>query len=59
MWLVVIDGDMEGMKKYVNEVVGIGEDKFFLFVLVIIGRDFMIVSDINEGGVMKLKEVSE
>ncbi|VBB76106.1 Putative ABC transporter [Podospora comata] len=59
MWLAVIDGDMEGMKKYVNEVAGIGEDKFPLFASAITGRDFMIVSDTNEGGVMKPKEASE
>lgn len=44
MWLAVIDGDMDGMKKYVNEVAGIGEDKFQLFASAITGRDFSVVS---------------
>ncbi|KAK0739946.1 ABC1 family-domain-containing protein [Apiosordaria backusii] len=62
MWLAVIDGDMEGMKKYVNEVAGIGEDKFPLFASAITGRDFSIVSAASEGGgggVMKPKEANE
>ncbi|KAK4191484.1 ABC1 family-domain-containing protein [Podospora australis] len=55
MWLAVIDGDMEGMKKYVNEVAGIGEDKFPLFASAITGRDFSIVSK----DITKPKEASE
>lgn len=37
MWFVVIDGDMECMKKYVYDVVGIIDEDFFFFVFVIIG----------------------
>ncbi|KAL2258211.1 hypothetical protein VTK26DRAFT_8571 [Humicola hyalothermophila] len=44
MWLAVIDGDMERMKKYVGEVAGVGEDKFPLFASAITGRDFSVVS---------------
>lgn len=55
MWLAVIDGDMERMKKYVGEVAGIGEDKFPLFASAITGRDFSVVSS----SIMKPKEESE
>ncbi|KAK3377923.1 ABC1 family-domain-containing protein [Podospora didyma] len=44
MWLAIIDGDIPRMKKYVQEVAGIGEDKFPLFASAITGRDFTIVS---------------
>ncbi|KAH6627089.1 ABC1 family-domain-containing protein [Chaetomium sp. MPI-SDFR-AT-0129] len=44
MWLAIIDGDIERMKKYVNEVAGIGEDQFPLFASAITGRDFSVVS---------------
>jgi aarF domain-containing kinase len=55
MWLAVIDGDMERMKKYVSEVAGIGEDKFPLFASAITGRDFSVVSS----SIMQPKEASE
>jgi len=55
MWLAIIDGDVERMKKYVNEVAGIGEDKFPLFASAITGRDFSVVSS----SIMKPKEASE
>ncbi|KAL2135389.1 hypothetical protein VTI74DRAFT_8801 [Chaetomium olivicolor] len=55
MWLAIIDGDMERMKKYVTEVAGVGEDKFPLFASAITGRDFSIVSS----SIMKPKEASE
>ncbi|KAL1878785.1 hypothetical protein VTK73DRAFT_7542 [Phialemonium thermophilum] len=44
MWLAIIDGDVERMKKYVKEVAGVGEDKFTLFASAITGRDFSVVS---------------
>ena len=44
MWLAVIDGDMERMKKYTKEVAGIDDDKFPLFASAITGRDFSVVS---------------
>ncbi|KAB5554588.1 ABC1 family-domain-containing protein [Coniochaeta sp. 2T2.1] len=44
MWLAIIDGDVPKMKKYVNEVAGVGEDKFPLFASAITGRDFSVVS---------------
>ena len=43
MWLAVIDGDMERMKKYTHEVAGIDEDKFPLFASAITGRDYSVV----------------
>ncbi|GAB1315116.1 hypothetical protein MFIFM68171_05326 [Madurella fahalii] len=55
MWLAVIDGDMERMKKYVGEVAGVGEDKFQLFASAITGRDFSVVSS----SIMKPKDPSE
>jgi aarF domain-containing kinase len=55
MWLAIIDGDIERMKKYVNEVAGVGEDKFPLFASAITGRDFSIVSS----SITKPKEASE
>lgn len=55
MWLAVIDGDMERMKKYVGEVAGIGEDKFPLFASAITGRDFSVVSS----SILKPREASE
>ncbi|KAK3307966.1 ABC1 family-domain-containing protein [Chaetomium strumarium] len=55
MWLAIIDGDMERMKKYVTEVAGVGEDKFPLFASAITGRDFSIVSS----SIMKPKDPSE
>lgn len=55
MWLAVIDGDMERMKKYVNEVAGVGEDKFQLFASAITGRDFSVVSS----SILKPKDPSE
>ncbi|KXX75883.1 ABC1 family protein MCP2 [Madurella mycetomatis] len=55
MWLAVIDGDMERMKKYVGEVAGIGEDKFQLFASAITGRDFSVVSS----SIMTPKDPSE
>lgn len=44
MWLAIIDGDVERMKKYVKEVAGVDEDKFPLFASAITGRDFSVVS---------------
>ncbi|KAL2196145.1 ABC1 family-domain-containing protein [Corynascus similis CBS 632.67] len=55
MWLAIIDGDMERTKKYVNEVAGVGEDKFPLFASAITGRDFSVVSS----SITKPKEASE
>ncbi|KAK0651561.1 ABC1 family-domain-containing protein [Cercophora newfieldiana] len=55
MWLAIIDGDMERMKKYVVEVSGIDEDKFPLFASAITGRDFSIVAS----SITKPREASE
>ncbi|SPQ20983.1 a803cf2c-02b3-4219-a083-e218533d51de [Thermothielavioides terrestris] len=55
MWLAIIDGDMERMKRYVTEVAGVGEDKFPLFASAITGRDFSVVSS----SILKPKDASE
>ncbi|KAL2019697.1 hypothetical protein VTK56DRAFT_9234 [Thermocarpiscus australiensis] len=55
MWLAIIDGDIERMKKYVGEVAGVGEDKFPLFASAITGRDFSVVSS----SIMKPRDASE
>ncbi|KAI1341359.1 ABC1-domain-containing protein [Xylariaceae sp. FL0016] len=44
MWLAVIDGDMNGMKKYAHEVAGVTEEQFPLFASAITGRDYTVVS---------------
>jgi aarF domain-containing kinase len=44
MWLAVIDGDMDRMRKYANEVAGIGDKEFPLFASAITGRDFSVIS---------------
>lgn len=55
MWLAIIDGDIPKMKKYVNEVAGVGEDKFPLFASAITGRDWSVVQE----SVMKPKSSDE
>lgn len=57
MWLAVIDGDMDRMKKYAHEVAGISEDDFPLFASAITGRDFSIVS--KEGSILKTRTPDE
>ncbi|PKS07785.1 hypothetical protein jhhlp_006393 [Lomentospora prolificans] len=44
MWLAVLDGDMDAMRKYSHEVAGIGDKEFPLFASAITGRDFTVVS---------------
>ncbi|CAJ2502239.1 Uu.00g096330.m01.CDS01 [Anthostomella pinea] len=43
MWLAVIDGDMDRMKKYAHEVAGVTEEQFPLFASAITGRDYTVV----------------
>lgn len=57
MWLAVIDGDMDRMKKYAHEVAGISEEDFPLFASAITGRDFSIVSE--EGSILKTRTPDE
>ncbi|KAK0760204.1 hypothetical protein N5P37_007284 [Trichoderma harzianum] len=57
MWLAVIDGDMDRMKKYAHEVAGISEEDFPLFASAITGRDFSIVS--KEGSILKTRSADE
>ncbi|KAH6655662.1 ABC1 family protein [Truncatella angustata] len=55
MWLAIIDGDIEGMKKYSHEVAGITEQQFPLFASAITGRDYSVVSS----SIMKTKSDDE
>lgn len=57
MWLAVIDGDMDRMKKYAHEVAGIEDKDFPLFASAITGRDFSIVS--NQGSILKTRTSDE
>ncbi|KAI2624062.1 ABC1 family-domain-containing protein [Xylaria nigripes] len=44
MWLAVIDGDMDAMKRHAHDVAGINEEQFPLFASAITGRDYTVVS---------------
>lgn len=57
MWLAVIDGDMDRMKKYSKEVAGITDAEFPLFASAITGRDYSVVS--GEGSVLNTRSPSE
>lgn len=57
LWLAVIDGDMERMKKYSREVAGIDDQDFPLFASAITGRDFSVVS--CEGSILKTRTSDE
>jgi len=43
MWLAVIDGNMDDMKRYAHEVAGVTEEQFPLFASAITGRDFTVI----------------
>ncbi|PNY26361.1 ABC1 family protein MCP2 [Tolypocladium capitatum] len=57
MWLAVIDGDMDRMKKYSKEVAHISDEDFPLFASAITGRDFSVVS--REGSILKTRTADE
>ncbi|KAG6130116.1 hypothetical protein E4U38_004640 [Claviceps purpurea] len=57
MWLAVIDGDMDRMKKYAHEVAGISDRDFPLFASAITGRDFTVVS--KQGSILKSRTAAE
>lgn len=57
MWLAIIDGDIDRMKKYAHEVAGIEDKDFPLFASAITGRDYSIVS--NEGSILKNRTSDE
>ncbi|CRK38434.1 hypothetical protein BN1708_007757 [Verticillium longisporum] len=44
MWLAVIDGDMDRMRRYAKEVAHITDEQFPIFASAITGRDFGILS---------------
>ncbi|KAF3930975.1 hypothetical protein ABW19_dt0207773 [Dactylella cylindrospora] len=41
LWLAVLDGDEQRMRKYASQVAGITDDQFPLFASAITGRDFL------------------
>lgn len=57
MWLAVIDGDMERMRKYAHEVAGITDEDFPLFASAITGRDYSIVR--QQGSILKSRTAEE
>ncbi|KFH44741.1 ABC1 family protein-like protein [Hapsidospora chrysogenum ATCC 11550] len=57
MWLAVIDGDMDRMRKYSREVAGIEDKDFPLFASAITGRDYSVVS--SEGSILKTRTSAE
>ncbi|RBR12520.1 hypothetical protein FVER53590_02654 [Fusarium verticillioides] len=57
MWLAVIDGDMDRMKKYAHEVAGIEDKDFPLFASAITGRDYSIVS--KSGSILETRTADE
>ncbi|KAH7149541.1 ABC1 family-domain-containing protein [Dactylonectria estremocensis] len=57
MWLAVIDGDMDRMKKYAHEVAGITDEDFPLFASAITGRDYSIIS--KEGSILQTRTPDE
>ncbi|CAM1500936.1 Fc.00g100980.m01.CDS01 [Cosmosporella sp. VM-42] len=57
MWLAVIDGDMDRMKKYAHEVAGITDADFPLFASAITGRDYSVVS--RSGSILKTRTPDE
>ncbi|ROW10079.1 hypothetical protein VPNG_06485 [Cytospora leucostoma] len=55
MWLAVIDGDMERMKKHTKDVAGITDEQFPLFASAITGRDYSVL----KSSIMKPKTDDE
>lgn len=50
LWLAVLDGDEEGMRKYAYETAGIKEEHFPLFASAITGRDYTVLTQKNGNG---------
>ncbi|EQK99195.1 hypothetical protein OCS_05096 [Ophiocordyceps sinensis CO18] len=57
LWLAVIDGDMDRMRRYAREVAGISDQDFPLFASAITGRDFGVVS--REGSILHTRTADE
>ncbi len=57
MWLAIMDGDLDRMRKYSKEVAGIGDDEFPIFASAITGRDFSVVS--TGDGVLRPRDPAE
>jgi len=43
LWLAVLDGDVDGMRRHAKDVAGVDEARFPLFASAITGRDFGVV----------------
>lgn len=50
MWLAVVEGDMDRMRKYAHEVAGVTDESFPLFASAITGRDFGVLASSSSGG---------
>ncbi|RDA83147.1 hypothetical protein CP532_3187 [Ophiocordyceps camponoti-leonardi (nom. inval.)] len=57
LWLAVIDGDVDRMRRYSREVAGIGDQDFPLFASAITGRDFSVVS--GRGSILETRTADE
>lgn len=55
MWLAIIDGDVDRMRRYTKEVANISDEQFPLFASAITGRDFTVV----QSSIMKPKTTDE
>ncbi len=57
MWLAVIDGDMDRMRRYAHEVAGITDKDFPLFASAITGRDYSVIS--QQGSILRSRTGDE
>ncbi|RCI12759.1 hypothetical protein L249_1044 [Ophiocordyceps polyrhachis-furcata BCC 54312] len=57
LWLAVIDGDLDRMRRYSRDVAGIGDQDFPLFASAITGRDFGVVS--GRGSILETRTADE
>ncbi|RDA87189.1 hypothetical protein CP533_6920 [Ophiocordyceps camponoti-saundersi (nom. inval.)] len=57
LWLAVIDGDVDRMRRYSRDVAGIGDQDFPLFASAITGRDFSVIS--GRGSILETRSADE
>ncbi|KAM3441401.1 hypothetical protein MY4824_001525 [Beauveria thailandica] len=57
MWLAVMDGDMDRMRRYAHEVAGITDKDFPLFASAITGRDYSVIS--KQGSILRSRTGEE